>query len=349
MKENFKMPRMKILVVLLAVVLSMCACNTALAADSTATVNIPVYKVITGDTPAKAETFTFRLTAAGNTPMPSGSVNGVKTMTISGAGNTTFGEITYTEPGNYRYTISEAVGGNAAYTYDATVYGLTVQVTWTNEAGGGMQAVMCLVKQGGTEKQEKAVFTNKYTTSAVIVDPPVQKVISGDMPQADSTFTFYMKADKTAYPMPGGSSGGLKSITIKGAGKNDFGNITFTEAGTYTYTVYEQKGGVSGYTYDTTVYAMKVTVIQADGKLSAVQEITDEKGDIASGLIFANKYSAGAAPTVSPTASPTAAATGKTDGPKTGDASKDYIWWMLLGAAVIGIAVALCCIRKRKC
>ncbi len=344
---------MKTILLLLTLIMSVVSFNTAYAADPVS-VNIPVYKAITGDKPVENETFRFRLTAIDGAPMPAGSVNGVKTVTISGTGNTTFGAISYMSPGYYSYTISEDAGGNAAYTYDKTVYELSVQVTWKNEAGDELQAVMSLVKQGGTDKQERAIFVNDYACSSVIVDPPVKKVISGDRPSEDSVFTFYLKADHITYPMPAGSVNGVKGVNVTGAGTGDFGDITYTKAGVYTYTVYEKDGHVNGYAYDTTVYSMKVTVSEENGSLNAVREIHDQNGALASELAFTNRYSAGAAPTPTATPVPSATATpaptntGKADGPKTGDESMDYIWWILLGAAVIGICTALWLKQKQR-
>jgi pilin isopeptide linkage protein/LPXTG-motif cell wall-anchored protein len=343
MKKNIRKPIKVILALLLTIVLSVISFETALAADPV-TVNIPVYKAITGDTPAANETFRFRLAAVDNAPMPAGSVNGVKTVTISGTGNTTFGTISYINPGNYNYTISEIAGSNAAYTYDKTVYELCVQVTWKDEAGGELQAVMYLVKQGGQDKQERAMFVNEYTRSSVTIDPPVKKVISGDAPSTDSIFTFYLKANDISFPMPSGSVNGIKSLLITGDGVGDFGEITYTQAGVYTYTVYERDSNAAGYTYDTTVYTMTVTVIEENGRLSIASRIIDDKGALASDLIFTNRFSAGATPTPSPGPPPTS----RPDGPKTGDESADYIWWIILGLAVIGIGAALWYRRRQE-
>ena len=330
MNRNNRMKQLQRVVaglLLLAIALFAPAGNLALA-DTPATLNIPVYKIVSG-IPATMETFTFRLTALDNAPMPAGSVNGVKSVTILGAGNTTFGMITYTAVGDYRYTISEAAGTSADYTYDAGVFDLTVQVTWKDQAGGTLEAVMYLVRHGQTEKQERAQFTNTVLTDYVIVDPPVEKRISGDKPSTSSSFVFYLKADNTSYPMPDGSADGLKSIMINGAGTGDFGNITYTKAGTYTYTVYEKTGSTSGYTYDTTVYHMTVVVTETSGKFSATRTITNASGAVQTGLVFTNAYDT-------------------PDGPKTGDESRVYIWWILIVIGLICLIAAFLPGKKNR-
>lgn len=312
---------------LLAIALLVPVGNLALA-DTPATLSIPVYKVVSG-IPATTETFVFRLTALDNAPMPIGSVSGVRIVTIAGAGNTTFGTITYTAVGDYRYTISEEAGTSGNYAYDSTVYDLTVQVTWKDQPGGVLQAIMYLVRHGETQKQERAQFTNTVQLNYVIVDPPVEKRISGDRPSTNSTFVFYLKADNASYPMPDGSASGIRTVTVTGPGSTDFGNITYTQVGTYTYTAYEKNGLASGYTYDSTVYHMTVVVTRMNGSLSATRTITNASGVVQTGLVFTNVYDT-------------------PDGPKTGDESKAYLWWILVALGLICLVVAFLPGRKDK-
>jgi pilin isopeptide linkage protein len=292
----------------------------AALADEAVSLNIPVYKIVSG-IPANTTTFSFCLTGLNDAPMPAGSVNGVKTVTITGPGSTYFGEITYEKVGNYYYTISELVGASGDYSYDTSVYDLIVQVTWKYAAGGELQAIMYLSERGETEKQERAQFTNTVLADYVIIDPPVEKQITGATPSTASVFTFYMKADNAANPMPEGTVNGIKTVTISGSGTAEFGNITYTQAGTYTYTVYERNAGASGYSYDTNVYKMSVVVTETNGKLSATRTITDADGITQSGLVFKNRY------TVS-------------DGPKTGDDSLNAVWWAIFTIGAIGVFAA---------
>ncbi|MCL2655773.1 MAG: Cna B-type domain-containing protein, partial [Coriobacteriia bacterium] len=86
-----------------------------------------VQKVISGIKPAQADVFSFLMTPQAGAPMPQGTVNGAKTITIAGEGTANFGSITYTAPGTYSYLITE-VKGNSAYIYDTAAYTLTVVV-----------------------------------------------------------------------------------------------------------------------------------------------------------------------------------------------------------------------------
>lgn len=99
-----------------------------------------------------------------------------------------------------------------------------------------------------------------------VYDPPVKKTISGT-PSEDGTFTFKLEAENKSNPMPDGSNDGVKLMTIMGAGEEDFGTWSYTEFGSYHYTVSEANNDESGYTYDTTVYTITDIVTDVGGQL----------------------------------------------------------------------------------
>ena len=137
----------------------------------------PVQKVVKapkGTKPAVA-TFTFQMKAiTEGAPMPEGSVDGVKTMEITGAGTKEFGKTTYTEVGTYVYEISEVKGNAEGYTYDTAIYTLTVEVT--EGADGNLVAKETYTDANGkVVKSATATFTNTYTPK-----PPVLPQTSDD-------------------------------------------------------------------------------------------------------------------------------------------------------------------------
>ena len=115
--------------------------------------NILVEKTISGGTPAQAAQFRFLLTALDGAPMPTGS-----TITIAGADEAAFGSITYHAPGAYVYTITEISTGDEDYTYDESVYTLTIIV---EERDGALLIVLKTLTKNGNAVQ-KAIFTNDY-------------------------------------------------------------------------------------------------------------------------------------------------------------------------------------------
>ena len=122
------------------------------AADS-----VEVVKTIKGEKAPKVP-FRFIMTAMNNAPMPEGSVNGRKAITITGAGKAGFGKISYTKPGVYTYSIIEQNTGENGWAYDSSVYTYTVKVT---EKDGVLKVSRALTKNG--KAADKAIFRNSYT------------------------------------------------------------------------------------------------------------------------------------------------------------------------------------------
>ena len=129
-----------------------------LASDPAVMVDPPVKKIVTGS-PSRDSTFTFKLEAKdASNPMPVGSKDGVKTMTIVGSGQKDFGTWSYTVPGSYNYMISEVNTGEADYKYDTTVYTITDSVTDVD----GRLVVTRTVTDGAGRRVSACAFTNEY-------------------------------------------------------------------------------------------------------------------------------------------------------------------------------------------
>lgn len=123
--------------------------------------NLPVTKRLTGDKPNKKTLFSFVLKAKneGN-PMPEGSANGVKEISLTGAGTVSFGKISFNKSGTYEYTVYEKDSGALNYIYDSSVYTVKYIVT---EKNGRLQVKQSLTKSDGSEVTA-IMFTNKYKT-----------------------------------------------------------------------------------------------------------------------------------------------------------------------------------------
>lgn len=101
----------------------------ARAAEYKCTAELPVEVRTSGA--ATAERFTITLTPEDGAPAPAAD-----TVQVKGSGTAGFTGLTYTAPGDYRYTVRQCAGGTAHMTYDATVYTVTVRVT--NQPNGGL-------------------------------------------------------------------------------------------------------------------------------------------------------------------------------------------------------------------
>jgi pilin isopeptide linkage protein len=99
------------------------------------------------------------MVAEGDAPMMEGAQDGRKTVSVTGAGETEFGIIRYTEPGVYNYTIIEENTNLPGYTYDSSVWSMKVIV---EDNGKGELTAERIFQKGGTTA-EKPVFVNQYT------------------------------------------------------------------------------------------------------------------------------------------------------------------------------------------
>lgn len=166
--------------------------------------------------------------------------------------------------------------------------------TWNNLATGHEWTVVEKELSNYTVKVEKQgitfVVTNKYVGPHATNEPIVNKSITGHKPASPGLFQFTLTAKNSKNPMPEGSSGSTKTVSVTGAGSASFGQIVFTEAGTYEYEVKEVKGDLQGYTYDQSVYTIVYTVTKSGDKVNVSSVTTKSDGSKAESIIFDNPY-----------------------------------------------------------
>ena len=216
-----------------------------------------VRKEITGIKPEKAETYTFRLKRyTVDAPMPEGSVNGEKFITITGEGTAQFGPVSFTCNKTtdcvYEYRIREVIPTGSDKTpgevYDDTEY--HVFITVDHSTG----AVSKRVEINGIEvdyPDNTYMFTNHFPEGLTTTNMKVRKVVRDGTPEPGDKFYFLLEAVSKpdtveAYPMPvlSNDDGKTKLININGDDivndvSEEFGIITFPAAGKYTYTIRE--------------------------------------------------------------------------------------------------------------
>ncbi len=250
-----------------------------------AAVDISANKTLTNTTPGAegpmnvaAGAFSFRFSAVtAGAPMPVGAVDGVLNLTNGAGGSVTVPTITYTSVGTYVYTLEEIPGTASGYTYDDTVY--TITVTVTDDGTGLLKAA---VSYG---EAQTLVFANTY-----LAQPSTPLVLTGTKhlvgrpeayPMEDGEFQFTL----TGPNVPGGSE------TVSNVGSTfTFSQLVFDTVGVYTYQVTEKAGSVGGVSYDETVYTVTVTVTDdGSGKLQTAIAVT---GGEEATLVFTNTYQA---------------------------------------------------------
>ena len=196
-----------------------------------------------------------------------------------------FGDVTFSEPGDYAFAISEQqpgaegfVGITGGMTYDSHVYLVSVSVA--DNGRGGLAATVTGV-EGEPSWVNVYVPGDEPGTLSGAANLMVTKVIDGrdwisDDPvtsenEADS-FTFTLSADE-ANP-EGATLPEETTLTIDAATENHqaaFGDITFSQPGDYVFYITEQQGSAGGMTYDTTRHAVTVHVEDnLDGTLSVM-------------------------------------------------------------------------------
>lgn len=246
-------------------------------------------KVLEGRNWADGDSFTVQLTPKDGAPMPEGAKSAVATVELTNDQPATFGDITYTKPGAYVYTISEDIPGSNAgadgISYSAAVYTATVKVD-DNRAGALVVTSVeyqQVCDDAGVETKtdvadKVATFTNHYDTHEAKIIIHAQKILTdnaGSFPLSQNAFSFTLEgvgglADVNAAfspntvdasvtaPMPEGAKDNTATV-----GNNDKGTVTWpaisytakADAGrAYVYKFAENPGSITGMEYSGSVY-----------------------------------------------------------------------------------------------
>ncbi|MDO5418417.1 MAG: FctA domain-containing protein [Lachnospiraceae bacterium] len=127
-------------------------------------VSIPVEITVSGTSVPTDVEYKLVLEAIDNAPMPE-----MSEISIKDGGKAAFGPITYTVPDNYHYKIYQKSEAKDNFTYDNTVYEVTVQVL--NDGKGGFKANVVGSKDGSSGKPADFKFVNSYKKPHVPVGP----------------------------------------------------------------------------------------------------------------------------------------------------------------------------------
>lgn len=277
-------------------------------------------KTLKGRDWAEGDSFQFTLTGESGAPMPEGSSDGSKTVSVTAAAGTKagakvafdFGSIRYTlddikdagfaEVGGKRvraktftYTVSEARPADgsaiAGVAYDG--HAATMTVTVTDDGSGNLTAsTPAIVQASGGD------FVNTYTTGldySARAGVLLSKTLSGrDMEAGQFAFTVTadaetaaklgLKTGKDAYAVSAAGDGEADFIDLIGAAAE--GDVTFTDADagkTYSFTVAETKLGGDGYTNDTAPRTVTIAPAYdaATGKLTVTTTVVKDGVEVA--------------------------------------------------------------------
>ena len=208
--------------------------------EKTATTNIVFHKALHGRD-LKAGEFTFNL-------------RDDKGQIIAQASNDKDGKIaftglTYDKAGDYHYVVTEVKGNDEDVIYDDMVADVTVKVT--QEIGDTTNALVSSVVY-----PEDTTFDNHIKElKDARIDLNLSKALHGrDLKENEFTFNLRDEKGRT-----------LATTTNDKDGRVSFKDLTFTQAGTYTYLVTEEKGSDKDVIYDAMTARIQVTVVKEIG------------------------------------------------------------------------------------
>ncbi len=192
------------------------------------------------------------------------------------------------------YTVTETKAAHFAGTAAQTNAGDNALVNTANN--GNVTATGAI-----TGNQQTVInYTNTYKADPVTLNGSENLKVEKDFQLADGTsawdmeylkdsqFTFLLTANSDNAPLPEDAVeiAGIKAARVTVTGENDinkaFGNITFTEPGTYKYRITEQdprENGKQGVVYSQATYTVTVTVTDENGTLNAVAEMKKTRDD----------------------------------------------------------------------
>lgn len=194
-----------------------------------------------------------------------------------------FDSIQFYEAGTYTFTIKEKQENVSGFTYDDSVWTLMIEIVDDQ----GVLRIKDVKYTSDEQEQDLASFINIYEVKSVQMSPSVKKTISGDTPTDKEKFYFELssKEDQDGMILPEDLQ-----VEISGEGQTDFEPITFTKAGTYELEVYEVTGSNEAYTYDTSVWTIRVTVTDQDAQLQTQVEYLNHDQSNTEYAEFENVY-----------------------------------------------------------
>ena len=277
-------------------------------------------KALEGRDWAEGDSFQFALTGEGSAPMPEGSVDGSKTVSVTAAAGTKAGDRVAFDFGSIRYTLDDIkdagfaeVGGKrvraktftytvrevrpddgsaiAGVAYDGHV--ATMTVTVTDDGSGNLTATTPAIAEvsGGD-------FVNTYTTEldySARAGVRLSKTLCGRAMEAgqfaftvtadaETAAKLGLKTDGDAYAVAAADDGTADLVNLIGGAAGSDVKFTDADAGkTYSFTVTETKLGGEGYTNDTAPRTVTIApgYDAATGKLAVTTTVARDGVEVA--------------------------------------------------------------------
>ena len=277
-------------------------------------------KTLEGRDWAEGDSFQFALTGEDGAPMPEGSADGSKTVSVTAAAGTKAGDRVAFDFGPIRYTLDDIkdagfaeVGGKRVraktFTYavrevrpddgsaiagvDYDGHAATMTVTVTDDGSGNLTATTPAIAQvsGGD-------FVNTYTTEldySARAGVRLSKTLSGRAMEAgqfaftvtadaETAAKLGLKTDKDAHAVAAADDGKADLIDLVGGAAGSDVRFTDADAGkTYSFTVTETKLGGEGHANDTAPRTVTIAPAYdaATGKLTVTTTVAKDGVEVA--------------------------------------------------------------------
>lgn len=246
--------------------------------------DLSLYKVLEGRDWREGDTFHFVMKAGShNDPGAQKAEVDVAADPGTKAGEKVpfnFGGYTFTQPGEYYYTITEAEPAEGAkipgITYSKNSADIVVHVT--DNLKGQLEAKV---------EVYNGTFTNTYTPAPVVIPGgagsalQVKKVLEGRDWLPSESYSFGLKAVTEGAPMPEGA-GSVATATVNNQTVS-FGSISFAKPGAYEYRIVETGASAdANLTFSKAEYKLVVTVVDDGSALkadSALSQVKDDAGE----------------------------------------------------------------------
>nr|WP_295418086.1 SpaA isopeptide-forming pilin-related protein [uncultured Subdoligranulum sp.] len=217
-------------------------------------------------------------------------------------GQITFAPIQADRVGLFTYYLREELPAEAQgavldnIRYDTTLWKAEVNVG-RNAQNQRLETTITYSRQNAdgswTPVPEGATFTNRYLPAfRTQYSPVVRKTFTSDSqarPQEQS-FTFTLTPAESYGEAARIDQGGDR-VTLTHEGVAYFAPITFTQTGTYRFTLQEVNDGKAGYTYDTTQWTLEIEVGKQDDALKVLHAVYRAEGKPSAGMAtFVNGY-----------------------------------------------------------
>ena len=209
--------------------------------------------------------FSFKLTEEKSTPDKH-----EETVTNKN-GKVTFSELSFSNPGTYKYKITELKGSDANVDYDAMTVTMTVTVTEKN-ALGDLEATVKYSSEGGFSADANDKIFNNYVVSPVVTKFDFTKKLAGRK----------LKEGEFSFVLKNAAGEEVETVKNKEDGTVTFSELSFdnTKVGTHTYTVEEVIPATKelGMTYDTMKATLTVEVAKNGHTLTTVTNVSSAGG-----------------------------------------------------------------------